>query len=216
MGIKQGTKQETRHYRWYIYGVFSVCAAAALAIVALVVTARGFSAREKPSALERWIARRARIAAISSGAASVANPVPNTPEVIAEARAHWADHCASCHGNDGSGDTQLGTRTYPPAPDMRLPETQQLTDGELFYIIQNGVRLTAMPAWASSGSAHEELDSWKLVHFIRYLPRLTFEEKKGMEKLNPKGPDDRKEEEEEEKFLKGEDSNEPPTEHHHH
>ena len=56
---------------------------------------------------------------------------------------------------------------YPPAPDMRRAETQQLTDGELFYIIQNGVRLTGMPAWGGSGgdvSAHDEEDSWKLVH----------------------------------------------------
>jgi hypothetical protein len=71
-----------------------------------------------------------------------------------------------------------------------------------------------MPSWG--GSAHDEEDSWKLVHFIRHLPQLTFEEKKEMEKLNPKGPDDLKEESEEEKFLKGEDTNEPQTEHHHH
>ena len=71
-----------------------------------------------------------------------------------------------------------------------------------------------MPGWGGSG--HDEVDSWKLVHFIRHLPQLTFEEKKEMEKLNPKGPDDKKEEEEEEKFLKGEGTNEEHTEHHHH
>ena len=98
---------------------------------------------------------------------------------------------------------------------MRLPATQQMTDGELFYIIQNGIRLTAMPAWGG-GSAHDEQDSWKLVHFIRHLPQLTLEEKKEMEKLNPKGPDDLKEEEEEKKFLKGEDTHEAEVGHHHH
>jgi hypothetical protein len=95
-----------------------------------------------------------------------------------------------------------------------MAPTQQMTDGELFFIIQNGVRLSAMPAWGESD--HAEEDSWKLVHFIRHLPQLTFEEKKEMEKLNPKGPEDRKEEEDEEKFLKGEDSNVPQSEHHHH
>jgi len=113
----------------------------------------------------------------------------------------------------------MGKRTYPPAPDMRRPETQQMSDGELFYVIQNGVRLTAMPAWASAAndsSSHDEPDSWKLVRFIRHLPDLTFEEKKEMEKLNPKGPDDRKEEEEEEKFLRGEEGNVQQSEHHHH
>ena len=204
--------------RWFAYGVLSVCAIGLLAGAALVLTAHGFSAREEPSAVERWIARRTRMAALPAGASNRTNPAPDTPEVLGEARAHWADHCASCHANDGSGESMMGRRTYPPAPDMRRPETQQLTDGELFYIIQNGVRLTAMPAWGSLAhdSAHDELDSWKLVRFIRHLPALTFAEKKEMEKLNPKGPEDRKEEEEEEKFLKGEDINDQQTEHHHH
>jgi hypothetical protein len=71
-----------------------------------------------------------------------------------------------------------------------------------------------MPAWGG-GSGHDEEDSWKLVHFIRHLPKLTFEEKKEMEKLNPRGPEDRQEEEEEQEFLNGGDIHEP-TEHHHH
>ncbi len=140
--------------------------------------------------------------------------MPNTPEVLAEARAHWADHCASCHANDGSGDTLMGKRLYPPAPDMRRPLTQNLSDGELFFVIQNGVRLTGMPAWG--GSDRDSEDSWKLVRFIRHLPALTLAERREMEKLNPKGPDDRKEEEEEDKFLKGEDTDVPAEHHHHH
>jgi mono/diheme cytochrome c family protein len=202
-----------------VCGFLAACAIGSIALVVFLLTARGFSAREEPSAVERWIARRARIAAVPRNAAGRANPVPNTPEIIAEARAHWADHCASCHGNDGSGDSLMGKRTYPPAPDMRRPETQQMSDGALFYAIQNGVRLTAMPGWGGSphgSSSHDEQDSWKLVRFIRHLPDLTFEEKKEMEKLNPKAPEDRKEEEEEEKFLRGEDSNVQENEHHHH
>ena len=77
-----------------------------------------------------------------------------------------------------------------------------------------------MPAWGeapgSANSAHSEEDSWKLVHFIRHLPNLTFEEKKEMEKMNPKGPEDRKEEQEEENFLEGEDNNHETIPHHHH
>jgi mono/diheme cytochrome c family protein len=206
-------------FRWstpsaLLCGALAVCVIGAVAGFAFILTSRGFSAREEPSAVERWVARRVRRAAVPADAANKTNPIPNTREVLAEARAHWADHCASCHGNDGSGDSLMGKRTYPPAPDMRRPETQEMSDGELFYVIQNGVRLTAMPAWGAS--AHDDLDSWKLVRFIRHLPDLTFEEKKEMEKLNPKGPDDRKEEEEEEKFLRGEDSNAQQSEHHHH
>jgi hypothetical protein len=165
--------------------------------------------------MEAWVAQKARAMAMPAGAKSRMNPIPNTPEVLAQASAHWADHCFSCHANDGSGDTVVGKNLYPPAPDMRLPATQQLTDGELFYIIQNGIRLTGMPAWAT-GASHDEEDSWKLVHFIRHLPHINLEEKKAMEKLNPKSPDDLREEQEEERFLKGEDTHEATPQHHHH
>ena len=199
---------------WFISGAVFACLLAAAGGAIILRDARGFSANQPPGALERWIARRARSAALPADTRARTNPLPNTPEVQTEARAHWADHCATCHANDGSGNTLLGKRTSPPAPDVRLEATQKLTDGELFYVIQNGIRLTAMPAWGS-GSAHDEQDSWKLVHFIRHLPQLTLEEKQEMQKLNPKGPDDLKEEEEEKKFLQGEGEAEI-HEHHHH
>ena len=200
--------------RWFLVGVVSSGAIALLAIALFLLTAHGFSANEQPTGLERWIARRARSAALPSDARGGRNPAPNTPQVLAEAQAHWADHCAICHANDGSGDTPMGRHTYPPVPDMRLPATQQMSDGDLFYIIQNGIRLSAMPAWGG-GSDEDAQDSWKLVHFIRHLPELTAEEKKKMEKLNPKSLEQIKEEEEEERFLKGESSYDHPREHHH-
>ena len=181
----------------------------------LILGSRGFSARERPSPVESWFAVRVRSAAIPEAARHQANPVADSEEMLAGAEAHWADHCAACHANDGSGDSPMGRNTYPPAPDMRLAATQQKTDGELFFAIQNGVRFTAMPAWGS-GSSHDEEESWKLVRFIRHLPNLTAQEKKQMERLNPKSPDEIREELEEEKFLKGEDTHEPEIQHHHH
>ena len=201
--------------RWFALGMISCAGAALLAGTLVLQNAHGFSASGKPTVVETWLARWTRSTALPTGARSQTNPVPSTPEVLADARAHWADHCATCHGNDGAGDTFMGRHTYPPAPDMRLPATQRMADGELFYIIQNGIRLTAMPAWGGE-SEHEALDSWKLVRFIRHLPNLTEGEKAQMEKLNPKSPAELKEEEEEERFLKGEDSNEQTTHHHHH
>jgi mono/diheme cytochrome c family protein len=199
---------------WFMAGAFSLGIVLLILAALWISQARGFSASQQPTASERWVAQRALSAALPRDAVNRPNPIPSTPEVLSEARAHWADHCALCHANDGSGNTTIGMNTYPPAPDMRLPATQSKTDGELFYIIQNGIRLSAMPAWGSSG--HTEEDSWKLVDFIRHLPQVTLEEKKAMEKLNPKSPEELKEEEEEERFLKGEDANEPQNQHHHH
>jgi hypothetical protein len=158
---------------WFLFGLLSTCV---VAVAIPLRGARGFSAREQPSGLEQWLAQKGRSAALPSDARKLMNPIADTSEVQAEGRAHWADHSAVCHGSDGSGDTPMGKHTWPPAPDMRLSATQQLPDGDLFYIIQNGVRFTAMPAWGSR-SDHDAKASWKLVHFIRHLPRQTSEEK---------------------------------------
>ena len=198
----------------YLTGFLALIVVIVLSVwLYLTTSARGFSARARPTAIEAAIAHFVRDIAIPSDVKQQKNPVPDSPEALTEAMAHWADHCAVCHANDGSGDTQMGRGMYPPSPDMRQPATQQKSDGALFYVIENGIRLSGMPAWGGSGI--DSQDSWKLVRFIRHLPQLTAEEKKEMEKLNPKGPDERKEEEEEEKFLKGENINEPKTQHHH-
>jgi mono/diheme cytochrome c family protein len=174
----------------------------------------GFSTRQFPSGLERWVARSVRQAAIPSEAKTMKNPVVSDASALGEARAHWADHCANCHANNGSGDIAMGKGMYPPPPDMRQAETQQLTDGELFFVIKNGIRLTGMPAWGDGDA--DDLGSWKLVHFIRHLPQMTFDEEKAMEKLNPKSREEFEQEDAEAKFLRGEDVDETALQHHHH
>lgn len=201
--------------RWFGFGALSVCAIGMIAGALFLLTAHGFSARAQPSTVESWAARRARSMALPADAKERSNPVPDSPAVLAAARAHWADHCAACHSNNGSGEAEMGKHMYPPAPDMRQAATQSLTDGELFYVIQNGVRLTGMPGWGS-GSAHDAEDSWKLVRFIRHLPKLTSEEEAEMQELNPKSPDELKEEQEEKEFLNGDQSHEHTLQHEHH
>jgi mono/diheme cytochrome c family protein len=140
--------------------------------------AHGFSARDKPSAVEAFIARSLRRLAMPRAVSRLQNPVRPTPLVLAEARDHFADHCALCHANDGSGRTTINEGLYPPAPDLRAGTTQDLTDGELLAIIKNGIRFTGMPGW---GGSDEE--NWKLVLFIRHLPELSAEELRLMEEI---------------------------------
>ncbi len=192
--------------------VFLVIGAAVF--IFLKTATGGFSARAEPSAIEKMAARWARRAAVPAGVKAMRNPIPETSAVLADARAHWADHCASCHANSGSGDTEMGKHMYPPAPDMRQPTTQNMSDGELFYVIQNGVRFTGMPGWGS-GSEHDTQDSWKLVRFIRHLPKLSAEEEQDMEQMNPKTPDELKEEQEEREFLNGGELHEDAQHEHH-
>jgi mono/diheme cytochrome c family protein len=198
----------------------------ALAVLALLATAllwrmvrRGFSAHDDPSALEAFAARTLRSWATPADLRGVDNPLPLTPAVLADGRAHWADHCAVCHGNDGKGMTTLGQGMYPRAPDMTLPATQDLSDGELFAIIENGVRLTGMPGWGD-GTAESAYGSWSLVHLVRHLPQLTPEEIAEMEALNPKSPAEWEEIQAEREFLQGGDPPAPAAGHgatpHHH
>src|SRR5437899_4922003 len=177
---------------------------AALAGAALLLRG-GISAKVAPTGVEAAVARRLLRLGISGSYRQLRNPVPSSKEVLVAGRAHFADHCAICHANDGSGQTEMGRNLYPRTPDLRLPQTQQLTDGELFYIIEHGVRFTGMPAWRE-GSEESKRASWHLVTFIRHLPQLTPGEKLEMERLNPKSPEEWREMQEDEEFLKG---NEP-------
>jgi mono/diheme cytochrome c family protein len=165
---------------------------------------RGFSAHDEPSTIEATMARSMRHWAVPADLRDEKNPVELTPEVLAEARAHFADHCAGCHGNDGKGGG-MGAQMYPKAPDMTQQPTQSLADGELFSIIENGIRLTGMPGFGS-GTAESAYGSWTLVHFIRHLPEVTPQEIAEMEKLNPKSPAEWRQIQQEEAFLGGEEA----------
>ena len=169
-----------------IVTVFAVVLVQVLA-VEIFVRAHKFSAKEKPSWLESTFAQHARSISVPGDARALKNPRSVTDDIMSEAREHWTEHCSICHGINGRGDTVIGRGLYPPAPDMNDAKTQQQTDGELFYIISNGVRLTGMPAWEGEDSPEE---IWDLVSFIRHLPQLTPEELTQMKELAGEGKEE--------------------------
>lgn len=183
--------------------VLILVVAVALGALAVSIMNRGISARSDPTWIEVQIARMMRHLAIPRADRDRTSPVPSSPKTIRAGLEHFADHCAICHANDGSGDVDVGRSLYPKAPDLRDAQTQSLSDGELFYIIENGIRLSGMPAWGT-GTPEGETASWHLVHFIRHLPEITPEELARMEELNPKSPHELQEEEEIRRFLEGE------------
>ena len=187
------------------FGLSSLLLAAVLAGTAAILVCgqvrRGFSTRTAPSSMERSLATAVRTYGIPARYRPMRNPVYSSPEVLHAAEAHWADHCATCHGNDGGGETMFGRTMYPRPPDMSLKETQSMSDGELYYTIQNGIRLSGMPAFGDPGD--NDMDTWKLVTFIRHLPQLTPTEKLEMGAMNPKSPDEMQEEKQEQDFLNG-------------
>jgi mono/diheme cytochrome c family protein len=185
-----------------IVGATAIAALIAGGVYLGFVVRDGFAARDQPSAMEAHVARAARRMAVPAHAKSLRNPLGAAEDVVSIGRAHWADHCAICHANDGSGHTRIGKNLYPKAPDMRVAATQEVSDGELYYMVQNGIRLSGMPAWGEPG-VDDDKESWALVAFMRRLPRLGVDEVEMMEKLNPKSAEENHEEQEEEEFLRG-------------
>lgn len=166
------------------------------------IVIHGVSARDSPTKLEEIMARTLRHVAIPATLRHQKNPISPTSEFVNEGMAHWADHCASCHGNDGRGNTEIGQHLYPKVPDMTLSKTQGLSDGELFAIIKNGVRLTGMPAWGSSGNSGDS-QTWELVLFIRHLQGLSPADLDHMKSMNPISPMQQEQQRKEDDFLSG-------------
>jgi mono/diheme cytochrome c family protein len=101
-------------------------------------------------------------------AAKIANPVAATPESIAAGRPIYVRYCASCHGTSAQGGS--GSDISPPAPDLTDAEWKHgSTDGEIFYVIKNGVPPDlSMEPW---GDRIKDSDIWNVVNFLRSLAK---------------------------------------------
>ncbi len=142
-----------------------ICILALVGIVVVVVYAKteGFSAKARPSKPEAFVAHRLLALSYPAAAKTATNPLPATPDNVSRGHEEYRHDCAVCHGDDGTGKTEIAAGLYPKVPNLR--HEADMTDGELFYIIRNGVRFTGMPGW-SDPDEH----IWRLVLFIRDLP----------------------------------------------
>ena len=193
----------------------AILAVAGLLGTVIFLKATGLSARATPGSVEIAVAERLRALAVPSDYSDLTNPVLMNDESVANGMAHFADHCAQCHANDGKG-AEMGKDMFPPTPDLTASATRELGDGTLFYVIEHGVRFTGMPAFGTDTLEGEE-SSWHLVNFIRHLPKLTPEQLEEMAAMNPKPPAEVLQELEEQRFLAGEEPTapEPPAPHAH-
>jgi mono/diheme cytochrome c family protein len=184
------------------YLIVLLCLTAFLGAGAVWLRGSGMTSRRHAWPLEERAARAVRSFLMPSAMRNAVNPVPASPEVIRSGMEHFADHCATCHANDGSGQTALGKAMSPRAPDMRRNPTQAMTDGELFCDIENGIPFSGMAAWGT-GTADGERSTWELVRFIRHLPQITDDEVRHMADLNPKSTADEKRRKDIDDFLSG-------------
>ncbi len=96
------------------------------------------------------------------------NPVPYTPGAVKEGAEHFQHHCQICHGLDGQATgVPFAAKMSPPVPDLTSKDVQGYVDGQLKWIIENGIGPSGMPGW--KGILTDE-EMWNMVHFIRHLP----------------------------------------------
>jgi mono/diheme cytochrome c family protein len=152
------------------------------ALCAGIVLAAGlvdFSASTPPGRLEEQLATFALNRSIERHASKVANPLARSPAAVAAGLALFRTHCVACHGAPGVDPTEGGASLNPPAPGLTLARVQARSDGELKWIVSNGIRMTGMPAF---GTSRSDEDVWQLVAALRRLPKLSPEERQMLAK----------------------------------
>ena len=161
--------------------VLTLLAVVFVAVVGAYAFARsgGLSADRQPGALEQAVAGRLRNVSASAQAGDVTNPLADKPDAWRGATRNYAARCAMCHNINGKGATMLASNVSPPPPDFTQDDTQRLSDAQLFAIIRDGVRFTAMPSWREM---HTDEELWHYVALVRHFPNLQLEE---LDLLNP-------------------------------
>ena len=111
----------------------------------------------------------ARIRSIKAHAAGIIPPAGwDAESKLPIGVEHFAAHCAVCHGAPGVPKGDIAHGLYPLPPDLAL-SAARYTDGELFWTIKHGIKMTGMPAWPD----HSDEEIWATVAFIRKLPGMT-------------------------------------------
>ena len=149
-----------------------------LGVIGIVVWTGSYNvaATNPPGRLEKKFAAFALNRAVQRRAAVRTNPF-SKPEDIRFGLAHYKENCLDCHGAPGVEESEFGQGLNPPAPDLTLPAMQRMRDGELFWVVSNGIRMTGMPAFSPT---HKEEEIWKILAFVRHLPEITKEEQQAL------------------------------------
>lgn len=119
--------------------------------------------------MEQTLAGMAKDLAIPQSASALTPPGPlDDRRALARGREAYNGSCAVCHGADGSGQGRFGAAMYPPASDLRAANIQKRTDGQLFWIVKNGISFVGMPGFAEQ---YSDEATWAIVGYLRALQR---------------------------------------------
>ena len=150
---------------------------AVLIAIFLILPWLNWSAIRKPGQMENRLAGYATSNWIRRNAGTQSNPLPPTPENLKAGQSDFEEHCAGCHGLEGDGENRFEADFNPPIPKL-TGDTQKWSDGELYFIIANGISMSAMPGF---GKNHDPKEIWGMVLWVRHLAQLSPPEKAGIE-----------------------------------
>lgn len=120
-----------------------------------------------PGNIESAVARQVK-QNITIGGKDWKNPTPDTPDSVKEGAGHFQHHCMVCHGLDGHATgVPFAMKMDPPVPDLASKDVQTYSDGQLKWIVQNGIGPSGMPGW---NGILDENEMWLVVRYIRHLP----------------------------------------------
>jgi mono/diheme cytochrome c family protein len=164
-------------------GVLAILAAIAAAVFFFFGFYNVAASVADPAIVENMLAQ-VRQASIARQAK---NDVPSMPPenreaVMAGARAYSERGCVNCHGGPGVdwGKWSEGLRPDPPDLKQLAEDTPR---NELFWVVKNGIRMTAMPSFGTTGVSDDEI--WKIVAFVKQLSMVTPEEYKSWTAATP-------------------------------
>jgi mono/diheme cytochrome c family protein len=96
------------------------------------------------------------------------NPIAYTRQSLADGKQAYTHYCVACHGLDGQNTgVPFANQMTPPVPSLASTPVQSYTDGQLKWVIDNGIAPSGMPA--SKGLLSDD-EQWSLVIFLRHLP----------------------------------------------
>ncbi|HUN87941.1 MAG TPA: cytochrome c [Terriglobales bacterium] len=120
-----------------------------------------------PGRVETYLATRVK-RHVTVGGSKLKDPLPVTPESIAAGKRNFGYYCYACHGLDGQNTgVPFAEHMSPPVPPLNSPSVQAYSDGQLRWIIENGISPSGMPA--AKGILNDQ-EMWEIVHYVRHLP----------------------------------------------
>ncbi|MBI1369756.1 MAG: hypothetical protein GC162_14005 [Planctomycetes bacterium] len=166
-----GSCCKTRGFRsGLVWGMLIMLAV--VIVLPLIVAATGIinvSAQQSFGPIDSFLGY-ASSRSIAHHATIETNPHANDPKAIADALPHYKEMCVVCHSAPGLERGEIAEGLHPEAPDLASDAIQNMTDGQLYWVIANGIGSTGMPAFENADDADTR---WKIVSFVRHLPKLT-------------------------------------------